>query len=105
MIQDELKRGDNPKSIQCYMHETGASEEEAREHIKYLINETWKKMNEEVHHHHQASNSPFHQVFNGIAMNLARMAQCIYQHGDGHGIEDQETKDRVLTLLIDPINL
>ncbi|KAF2318688.1 hypothetical protein GH714_010079 [Hevea brasiliensis] len=27
---DELKRGDVPKSIQCYMHETGASEAEAR---------------------------------------------------------------------------
>ncbi|KAM7524584.1 hypothetical protein LguiA_014486 [Lonicera macranthoides] len=102
---DELKRGDNPKSIQCYMHETGASEDGAREHIKYLISETLKKINEEVHHQHQVLNSPFNKVFNGIAMNLARMAQCIYQHGDGHGIEDQETKDRVLALVIDPINL
>ncbi|KAM7530147.1 hypothetical protein LguiB_033557 [Lonicera macranthoides] len=102
---DELKRGDNPKSIQCYMHETGASEDEAREHIKYLISETWKKINEEVHNQHQVLDSPFNKVFNGIAVNLARMAQCIYQHGDGHGIEDQETKDRVLALVIDPINL
>ncbi|KAM7530149.1 hypothetical protein LguiB_033559 [Lonicera macranthoides] len=101
---DELKRGDNPKSIQCYMHETGASEDEAREHIKYLISETWKKINE-VHHQHQVLNSSFNKVFNGIAMNLARMAQCIYQHGDGHGIEDQETKDCVFALVIDPINL
>nr|AGB05615.1 sesquiterpene synthase 6 [Valeriana officinalis] len=30
---DELKRGDNPKSIQCYMHEKGVSEEKAREYI------------------------------------------------------------------------
>ncbi|KAM7524580.1 hypothetical protein LguiA_014482 [Lonicera macranthoides] len=95
---DELKRGDNPKSIHCYMHETGVSEDEAREHIKYLISETWKKINEEVHHQHQVLDSPFNKVFNGIAVNLARMAQCIYQHGDGHGIEDQETKDRVLAL-------
>ncbi|KAL1080666.1 hypothetical protein V6Z11_D09G008600, partial [Gossypium hirsutum] len=41
----EIKRGDIPKSIQCYMHETGRSEEEAREHIKKLIDATWKNMN------------------------------------------------------------
>ncbi|KAG4149507.1 hypothetical protein ERO13_D05G338440v2 [Gossypium hirsutum] len=43
----ELKRGDIPKSIQCYMHESGASEEEAREHIRSLIDSTWKKINED----------------------------------------------------------
>ncbi|CAA2958246.1 terpene synthase 10-like [Olea europaea subsp. europaea] len=37
---DELERGDVPKSIQCYMNETGASEDESRKHIKFLICET-----------------------------------------------------------------
>jgi (-)-alpha-terpineol synthase len=98
--QDELERGDVPKSIQCYMNETGASEEDAREYIRSLISATWKKMNEEA-----AASSPFSQTFIEIAMNLARMAQCMYQHGDGHGVEDRETKDRVLSLLIHPIPL
>ncbi|KDP26106.1 hypothetical protein JCGZ_22207 [Jatropha curcas] len=44
---DEFKRGDVPKSIQCYMHETGVSKVRAREHIRYLISEMWKKINEE----------------------------------------------------------
>ncbi|PWA63650.1 myrcene synthase protein [Artemisia annua] len=43
----ELERGDIPKSIQCYMHETGTCEEEARAYIKSLIMEAWKKINEE----------------------------------------------------------
>jgi hypothetical protein len=43
--QDELERGDVPKSIQCYMNETGASEEYTCEYIKSMISETWKKMN------------------------------------------------------------
>ncbi|KAG8368605.1 hypothetical protein BUALT_Bualt15G0062800 [Buddleja alternifolia] len=30
---DEMKRGDVPKSIQCYMNETGASREEAQEYV------------------------------------------------------------------------
>ncbi|RVW80387.1 (-)-alpha-terpineol synthase [Vitis vinifera] len=95
---DELKRGDVPKSIQCYMYETGASEEDARKHISYLIGETWKKLNED-----RAVESPFPETFIGIATNLARMAQCMYQHGDGHGIEYGETKDRVLSLLVEPV--
>ncbi|KAM7500245.1 hypothetical protein LguiA_024659 [Lonicera macranthoides] len=99
--QDEIKRGDNPKSIQCYMHETGASEEEARKYIHYLISETWKKMNEE----RVVKDSPFNQIFVGIATNLVRMAQCMYQHGDGHGIENHETQDRVISLFIQPISL
>jgi (-)-alpha-terpineol synthase len=97
---DEMKKGDIPKSIQCYMHETGASEEEAIEHIKYLIGETWKKMNED-----RGVESPCSQTFVELAMNLGRMAQCMYQYGDGHGAQGVETKDRVLSLLINPIPL
>ncbi|KAB1205519.1 Myrcene synthase, chloroplastic [Morella rubra] len=97
--KDEIERGDVPKAIQCYMKETGAGEEEAREYIKSMIAETWKKMNEEV-----AASSPFSQTYIEIAMNLARMAQCMYQHGDGHGIQaHSQTKDRVLSLLIHSI--
>ncbi|XXG62955.1 hypothetical protein AAC387_Pa05g1238 [Persea americana] len=44
---DELKRGDAPKSIQCYMYASNASEADARKHIRGLIDETWKKMNKE----------------------------------------------------------
>ncbi|KAJ4703836.1 +limonene synthase [Melia azedarach] len=95
----ELKRGDVPKSIQCYMHETGVSESEAREHIQALIAETWMKMNKD----RAAGNPCLSNIFVGIAMNLARMAQCMYQYGDGHGVQEQ-SKDRVLSLLIHPIS-
>jgi (-)-alpha-terpineol synthase len=82
------------------MNETGVSEEDAREYIRSLISATWKKMNEERY-----ASSPFSQIFIEIAMNVARMAQCMYQHGDGYGIPDRETKDRVLSLLVLPIPL
>lgn len=88
-----------PKSIQCYIHETGASEEEAREHIKLLISETWKKMNEEK----VAASSVCSQGFIEIALNLARMSQCMYQYGDGHGSQDSVTRDRVFSLFVDHI--
>ena len=37
-----MKRGDVPKWIQCYRDEEGVSEDEARKHIEFLIDETWK---------------------------------------------------------------
>ncbi|KAJ6302460.1 hypothetical protein OIU77_016533 [Salix suchowensis] len=97
---DEIARGDIPKSIQCYMHETGATEEEAREHIQYLIYETWKKLNEERWKPH-----PFSQKFMGIPMNLARTALCFYEEGDGYGIQDHETRGRLASLIVKPIPL
>ncbi|XP_065875355.1 terpene synthase 10-like [Euphorbia lathyris] len=95
---DELKRGDVPKSIQCYMNESGASEEEARQHIRSLIRETWKKMNKQGR-----EDSPlFSKAFIATTMGLTRMAQCMYQYGDGHGIQELETKGRD-SLLVQPI--
>ncbi|KAF2283045.1 hypothetical protein GH714_043064 [Hevea brasiliensis] len=97
----EQKRGDNPKSIECYMHESGASEAAAREHIHYLISEAWKKINE-----YQIGNTAvFSQTFIRMAMNLARMSQCIYQHEDGFGAQNLQTKNRVISLLVEPVSL
>ncbi|TYI84646.1 hypothetical protein E1A91_D05G379700v1 [Gossypium mustelinum] len=96
----ELKRGDIPKSIQCYMHESGASEEEAREHIRKLIDSTWKKINED-----QMAKLPFPRKFIEIIKNIARVSLLMYQNGDGHGIGNEETEDRVLSLFVHPIFL
>ncbi|KAC3748924.1 hypothetical protein FH972_027205 [Carpinus fangiana] len=99
--EDELERGDVPKSIQCYMNENSATEEDAREYIRSLISTTWKKMNEEA----GAASSTFSRTFIEIAMNLGRTAQCMYQYGDGHGVVDRETKKRILSLFIHPVPL
>ncbi|XP_017605873.1 terpene synthase 10-like [Gossypium arboreum] len=96
----ELKRGDVPKSILCYMNESGASEEEAREHMWKLIDAAWKKMNED-----QMTISPLPRKFIEMAMNHARVALMIYQKDDGFGIEDNEIKDKVLSLFVHPIVL
>ncbi|GMJ05278.1 terpene synthase-like sequence-1,8-cineole [Hibiscus trionum] len=95
---DELKRGDVPKSIQCYMYENDSSEEEAREHVKKLIEAAWKKINEE-----QMAESPFSRTFIDMAMDLARVAHLMYQNGDGHTNEEGDSKERVLSLFVNPI--
>lgn len=102
MTQDELKRGDVPKSIQCYMHETGASEDEARRHIKVLIEEAWEQLNKD-----RLENSTLSRAFIEVCTNLARIGVCLYQYGDdGHGgAQEGESKNRILSLLVNPIAL
>lgn len=82
------------------MRETGVSEETAEKHIRNMIDRTWKKMNEE-----RVVDSPFGEGLVVTAVNLARIAQCTYQYGDGHGTPDARAKNRVLSLIIEPILL
>ncbi|WMV16197.1 hypothetical protein MTR67_009582 [Solanum verrucosum] len=97
---DEIKKGDHLKSIQCYMHDSKCSEENARNYINKLIDQTWMKMNRDI-----LRDQSFSKDFRRTSMNLARISQCIYQHGDGFGIPDRETKDRILSLFFEPIPL
>ncbi|GMN30025.1 hypothetical protein TIFTF001_047980 [Ficus carica] len=95
----ELKRGDNPKSIQCDMHESGVSEEEARQHIKFLISETLKLMNED-----RVAKSLFPQAFVESTMNVIRMAMSMYQKGDVFGVyQERDPKETVLSIIVNPI--
>ncbi|KAD5508573.1 hypothetical protein E3N88_16276 [Mikania micrantha] len=96
---DELERGDVPKSIQCYMHESGATEMEAREYIKGLIMETWKKLNKE---RQDAIGSELPHEFIECVTNLARMGHFMYTDGDKHG-KPEMFKPYALSLFVDPI--
>ncbi|XP_024046606.1 LOW QUALITY PROTEIN: isoprene synthase, chloroplastic-like [Citrus clementina] len=88
----ESEIGKTASSILCYMHETGLSEEIARQHLRNMIDSCWKKMNKEwVNDQH-----PFVEPFVETAFNLARIAQCTYQYGDEHGAPDGRAKKRVV---------
>lgn len=80
------------------MHDTGVSESEARQFVRDLIAKIWMKMNKDRFEKPHF----FNNVYIGIAMNLARMAQCMYQYGDGHGVQGN-SKDRIQSLLFRPI--
>ena len=84
------------------MHERGASENDARKHIKFIVSETWKQMNE----NRVDQKCPFSQAFIETAMNAARVAMLMYQNGDGHGAQqDRYTKDKILSLFVNSIPL
>ena len=83
------------------MHESGASENDARQHIKFIVSETWKQMNE-----NPVQKSPFSEAFIEIAMNAARVAMLVYKNGDGYGAhQDRYTKDKILSLFVNSIPL
>ncbi|XP_019174260.1 PREDICTED: (-)-alpha-terpineol synthase-like [Ipomoea nil] len=99
---DEMARGDVPKSIQCYMKDTGCCEEDARKYMCEMIEATWKKINKDILMDTQLK---FSNDFITTAMNVARIGQCFYQYGDGHGCPDGITKQRIISLFFQPIPL
>ncbi|XP_020694161.2 terpene synthase 10-like [Dendrobium catenatum] len=96
----EIKRGDVPKSIQCYMKEKNVSESVARDYIKCLIRIYWKKLNQEC-----ATISTLWEPFRNDLYGCPRAAQCFYQHGDGYAESNHETKDQINCVIIEPIAL
>ncbi|XP_020100943.1 terpene synthase 10-like [Ananas comosus] len=96
----EHQRGDVAKSIHCCMHHEGITEAAARERIKELIYDCWKKLNGA-----RQMDSTFNENFADIAMNVPRAAHSFYFHGDGYGSPEGETKDRIISLLIDPVQI
>ncbi|GAV79948.1 Terpene_synth domain-containing protein/Terpene_synth_C domain-containing protein [Cephalotus follicularis] len=95
--QAESIRGDVTKSTECFIMEEGESEEEAREHIRGLIRHSWEMLNEEN------ANSQIPKPMVKMCLNMARTAHYIFQHGDGIGTSTGLTKDRITSLLLDPI--
>jgi (-)-alpha-terpineol synthase len=81
------------------MRDKNATESVARHEIKELIRKYWRLLNGVV-----TGNSAFEKQFRTVAFNIPRTAQCIYQHGDGYGKPDHDTKDLVTTLLFTPVN-
>ncbi|CAI0550316.1 unnamed protein product [Linum tenue] len=102
---EEIARGETTNSISCYMNDNGVSEEQARQHIECLIDEAWKKMNQELFLIAKdiVGSNAFVKSFLRSAINLARMAHCIYQSGDSHGTPNLESKKQVLALIVEPI--
>ncbi|KAA8526468.1 hypothetical protein F0562_008329 [Nyssa sinensis] len=95
----EMVRGDVAKSIQCYMIQEGVSEEQAHDHIENLIRFSWKQLNKVVGRTSQ------NEFIAKMSLNMARTAQCIFQHGDGIGTSIGVTKDRLSSLIVMPISI
>ncbi|WOK91570.1 chloroplast terpene synthase [Canna indica] len=95
-----MERGDVPKSIQCCMNERGVSEAAAREVIKELIMDNWRVINGD-----RACSSSFEEYFKSVAINVPRTSLFFYHHGDGYSKSDEETRDHIISLLLQPFKI
>lgn len=94
-----MARGDVPKSIQCYMSDTGVSEQVARKYMKELMKKKWAKLIQCRY----SKDYPLSWQFVEIILNLVRTSHCVYNAGnDGFGVEDEEA---LFSLFIDPIDI
>lgn len=99
-MQVEQERGECPSSIQCYVNENGASEEEARQQISTLVNYAWKEFNREI-----SFDLPFPRCFIDASLNLARVLSFMYHQGDGFSAPNHEIKASIMSLLLNSIKL
>lgn len=99
-LQKELERGDVPKAVQCYMHEKLVSEEAAKQHVKHMISESWKKMNR-----YMVLGSSFPRDFVKSSMDALRVVQWFYRDGDGFGFQRERAFDLFKRLVVQPIPL
>ncbi|KAJ0575593.1 putative lyase [Helianthus annuus] len=97
---DEMARGDNPKAVQCYMNDSGATEDEAIMYVNTLVLNTWKKLNKE---RSGVMNSQIEKELTDCGANLIRMAHFMYHEADGHGTCPEVVKSHILSLLVNPI--
>ncbi|KAH7545844.1 hypothetical protein FEM48_Zijuj01G0136800 [Ziziphus jujuba var. spinosa] len=96
----EQERGDAPSSIVCYMQEMNVSEDIAQKHIKGMVSKTWQKINEKSF----SLVSSLPSLVN-VTTNVARVAHSLYQSGDGITVQDRKTKNKFLSLVVEPFEL
>ncbi|XP_078157514.1 monoterpene synthase 8, chloroplastic-like isoform X2 [Carex rostrata] len=96
----EMERGDVDKAIQCYMRDNRVTESTARQGINEMIWKCWKLLNSE-----NVGDSALHEHYTNVLQNIIRMAQCFYGNGDGYGDPGHKTKERVISLLLNPIEM
>lgn len=93
----EMERGEVVNAISCYMVQKGVSEEEARDHIKCLISDTWTKLNDLIAGKSLPVSLP------GIALNTARCWQQIYKKGDWFSVQTLAHNDSIISSFFEPI--
>ncbi|KAH8512294.1 hypothetical protein H0E87_009505 [Populus deltoides] len=76
--QDENQDGHDGSYLECSMREhPNVTVERAREHVRQLISDAWKKLNREC-----LSRSPFSPSFTKACLNVARMIPLMYSYDD-----------------------
>ncbi|KAJ4700857.1 Sesquiterpene synthase [Melia azedarach] len=94
----EQKRGHVASSIECFMKQHGATEEEACNEFRKQVINAWKDINEECL---RPTSVPMPLLLR--ILNLTRVIDVIYKDEDGYTHSGVVLKGHVASLLIDPV--
>nr|QIB02640.1 germacrene D synthase [Taiwania cryptomerioides] len=99
--QDDKQHGQITSAISCYMGDhPECSEEEALNHINYIISQSIKELTWEFLKQDNALLD-----WEKLSFNLNRGLQCFYVFGYGFSYHDKGMKQRIIEVLIDPIQI
>ncbi|KAK1289397.1 (-)-germacrene D synthase [Acorus calamus] len=104
MYPHKIEQGNDhmPTSVQCYAIEHGLTEEEAVQKIsEVLVEDEWKRMNEELLKHDQGIPLALYMP----AFNLACVMAEAYKNGDGYNNPEGDMKDNVSMILVDRVTI
>ncbi|XP_052178614.1 (-)-germacrene D synthase-like [Diospyros lotus] len=94
----EQERGHVASAVECYMEQYGASEEEAVVELKKQVGEAWKDINAEMLQPTKVAMPLLVRV-----LNLARVINFLYSHGDGYTHPVTKVKDIITSLFVQAI--
>ena len=97
-LQFEQKRGHPPSSVECYVKQYDATEEEAYAKFRTQIVESWKDMNEECL---EPRDVPMPLLM--CVVNIARVMDALYEDEDHYTHAGGLMKDLIKSLFIDPV--
>ncbi|XP_010241001.1 PREDICTED: (-)-germacrene D synthase-like [Nelumbo nucifera] len=96
----EQERGHVCSAIECYMKQYGVSREEANNELRKIVTKAWKVLNEECI---TPTAAPMPLLI--PVVNLARLIEVVYKHGDAFTNVTTGLKTHIKLLLIDPITI
>ncbi|KAM1583005.1 hypothetical protein ACFX10_030664 [Malus domestica] len=94
----EQKRGHVASSVECYMKEYDATEEQVTIELTKQVNNEWKDVNEVC-----LRPTIFPMQLMLRIVNLARMIEVIYKHDDGFTHTGIYLKDIVVSFFVKPV--
>ncbi|KAI8552785.1 hypothetical protein RHMOL_Rhmol06G0294900 [Rhododendron molle] len=94
----EQERGHIASSIECYMKQYGATEEEAIVEFQKRVTNAWKDMNSEF-----LRPTPVPMPLLRLPLNLARVIYVLYRDGDNYTHSGTKLKGFVTLVLVDPV--
>ncbi|WCJ35039.1 Sesquiterpene synthase [Euphorbia peplus] len=101
----EQSRGHVASAVECYMKQHNASEDEAYDGIKKIIENAWKDINEEMMKPCDDETARVPMPLRNCILNFAKVINVVYLDEDGYTDSKGSLKKVLATLLLKPFSV